>query len=111
MGLNGKKGRDWFGIYPLRGKLMNVRNAKISSITKNKELNDIIQALGVQFGVNYTIESNFKTLNYGRVIILCDSDVDGIHIAGLIMNFFHKLFPTLLYRSEPFIYIHENPNC
>jgi len=109
VGWNGKQGRDWFGIYPLRGKLMNVRNSNLCQITKNKELNDVIHALGVQFGVDYTIETNFKTLNYGRVIILCDSDVDGIHIAGLIMNFFHQLFPSLLQREKPFIISMKTP--
>ena len=109
VGWNGLKGRDWFGIYPLRGKLKNVRNGNISSIIKNKELSDVINALGVQFGVDYREDDNFKSLSYGKIIILCDSDVDGIHITGLIINFIHKLFPTLLQRSEPFIISMKTP--
>ena len=109
VGWNGLKGRDWFGIYPLRGKLLNVRNSKTASISKNKELSDVINALGVQFGVDYRDDANFKTLSYGRLMILCDSDVDGIHITGLIINFIHKLFPTLLQRSEPFIILMKTP--
>ena len=109
VGLNGLKGRDWFGIYPLRGKLLNVRNSKTSSISKNKEISDVINALGVQFGVDYRDDANFRTLSYGRIMILCDSDVDGIHITGLIINFIHKLFPTLLQRSEPFIISMKTP--
>ena len=109
VGYRGKKGRDWFGIYPLRGKVMNVRNAKTESITKNKEISDVINALGVQFGVDYRDDNNFQTLNYGKVMIICDSDVDGIHISSLIINFFHKLFPTLLGRDEPFIESMQTP--
>lgn len=102
VGVYGKKGRDWFGIYPLRGKILNVRNATTDSIIKNREVTDIIQALGVKHGVDYTKEENFKTLNYGKVMLLCDSDVDGLHISGLIMNFFHSLYPTLL-NKEAFL--------
>ena len=109
VGWNGLKGRDWFGIYPLRGKLLNVRNSKTACISKNKELSDVINALGVQFGIDYRDDANFKTLSYGRLMILCDSDVDGIHITGLIINFIHKLFPTLLQRSEPFIILMKTP--
>ena len=109
VGHGGKKGRDWFGIYPLRGKVMNVRNAKTESITKNKEISDVINALGVQFGVDYRDDNNFQTLNYGKVMIICDSDVDGIHISSLIINFFHKLFPTLLGRDEAFIESMQTP--
>jgi len=88
---------------------MNVRNAKTDSITKNKEISDVINALGVQFGVDYRDDNNFQTLNYGKVMIICDSDVDGIHISSLIINFFHKLFPTLLGRDEPFIESMQTP--
>ena len=109
VGWGGKKGRDWFAIYPLRGKLLNVRNAKISSIAKNKEISDVINALGIEFGLDYRKEESFKRLNYGRIMIICDSDVDGIHISALIMNLFHKLFPTLLQRQAPFIISMQTP--
>ena len=108
-GIDGKKGRDWFGIYPLRGKLLNVRNASIKSISGNKEISDVVQALGVRHGVDYTKEENYNQLCYGKVMIMTDSDVDGIHISSLIMNFFHYLFPTLLKREEPFITSMQTP--
>lgn len=108
-GIDGKKGRDWFGIYPLRGKLLNVRNASIKSISANKEITDVVQALGVRHGVDYTIEANYNQLCYGKVMIMTDSDVDGIHISSLIMNFFHYLFPSLLKRQEPFITSMQTP--
>jgi DNA gyrase/topoisomerase IV subunit B len=109
VGAFGKKGRDWFGIYALRGKLLNVRNAKTSSIANNKVVADIIKALGVHNGVDYTLEKIFATLRYGKVMIITDADVDGIHISGLIQNMFHTLFPTLLERSDPFITSMQTP--
>ncbi len=109
VGVGGKKGRDWFGIYPLRGKLLNVRNASINMIANNKEIKDVIHALNLQYNVDYTQEENYNKLNYGKVIILTDSDVDGIHISGLIMNLFHTLFPTLLARKESFIIGMQTP--
>lgn len=109
VGLNDKKGRDWFGIYPLRGKILNVRNASTSSVSKNREVTDIIQALGIKFGMDYIQDRNFDSLNYGKVMLLCDSDSDGLHISGLIINLFHSLFPTILQRSKPFIINMKTP--
>jgi DNA topoisomerase-2 len=94
------KGRDWFGIMPLRGKLKNVMNASMKAISKNQEIVNIIQALNLQSGIDYTNETNFKKLNYGRILILCDSDVDGYHIQGLIFNLFYSLYPSLLRRGD-----------
>lgn len=91
-GLNGKKGRDWFGIYPLRGKLLNTRNASSMSISKNKVITNLIKILGL----DCTNPDKIEKLNYGKVCILTDADVDGIHIEGLLLNFFHSMFPRLL---------------
>jgi DNA topoisomerase-2 len=99
VGAYGKKGRDFHGILPLRGKVLNVRNASTLSITKNKEVTDVIQALGIRYGVDYSLDENYHTLNYGRVMLLCDSDVDGLHISGLIINLFHSLFPSIMSRK------------
>jgi DNA topoisomerase-2 len=108
-GVYGKTGRDWFGIYPLRGKLLNVRNAEISSIAANKVVTNIIQALGVRYDVDYTLENNYKTLRYGKIISMTDADCDGIHIEGLLLNLFHTLFPSLLKRKEPFFLSMKTP--
>ena len=108
-GFHGKKGRDWFGLFPLRGKLLNVRNAKPIAIAKNVEISNAISALNLKFGVDYTDEKNFEKLNYGKIAILCDADVDGIHIQGLLINFIHTLFPTLLQRENPFVISMETP--
>lgn len=101
-GVFGKRGRDWFGIYALTGKILNCRNASVSSIAKNKIVCNIIQALGLRYGVDYRDDKEFNTLQYGRVMCITDQDVDGIHISALLQNLFHYLFPTLLQREEPF---------
>jgi DNA topoisomerase-2 len=108
-GYDGKKGRSSFGIYPLKGKLLNTKNASSAQIAANKELTDIIQILNLKHNVDYTKESNFKSLSYGKVLILADSDVDGRHIASLIILFFHRLFPSLLYRDDSFLKLCMTP--
>lgn len=108
-GVYGKKGRDWYGILPLTGKILNVRNAAPTSIAANKVITNLLQALGLRHGLDYTEDKNYKTLNYGKVMVMTDADCDGIHIEGLIMNFLHSLFPTLLERSNPFIVSMKTP--
>jgi DNA topoisomerase-2 len=108
-GVYSKKGRDFFGIYPLKGKCLNVRNNSPATIAKNKEICDVIQALNLRHGVDYSLDEIYSTLSYGRVIILTDSDVDGYHICGLLLNFFHKLFPTLIERNPAFITCMRTP--
>lgn len=97
-GMFGKKGRDWFGIYPLRGKFLNTRNCSLSIISKNTIILNLIKILGLDF----SNRSNFKNLNYGRIVIITDADVDGIHIEGLILNFFHSLFPKIIEKNMIF---------
>jgi len=108
-GVYDKKGRDYMGVLSLTGKCLNVRNSNATTIAKNKVITNLIQALGLQYNLDYKDEKNFESLNYGRVILLTDSDVDGIHISGLIMNFFHNLFPTLLERDPPFLVSMQTP--
>jgi DNA gyrase/topoisomerase IV subunit B len=73
-GAFGKQGRDWFGIYALRGKVLNCRNFKPLTISKNNVVTDIIQALGIQYGVDYSVEENYRKLRYGKVMIVTDAD-------------------------------------
>ena len=100
---NIKTGRDWLGIFPLRGKILNPRNASIKKISENETLTNLIKTLNLRIDTDYTKPENFKTLNYGRIIILVDADTDGFHIGGLIINFFHFLYPSLFLRDEPYI--------
>ena len=108
-GVYGKSGRDWFGVLPVTGKVLNVRNATPTSIAANKIIVSLIQTLGLAHGLDYRLEKNFKTLRYGRVIVVADADVDGIHIEGLLMNLIHTLFPTLLERDAPYIVSMKTP--
>ena len=86
-------GRDRFGVFPLRGKLLNVRDASAAQINANAEINNIKQILGLQHGKVYT---DTKSLRYGHLMIMTDQDHDGSHIKGLIMNFLHTFYPSLL---------------
>jgi len=95
-GLNGRKGRDWFGIYPLRGKLLNTRNATSTSIRKNTVITNLIKLLNL----DYSQPNNLEKIAYGKICILTDADVDGIHIEGLLLNFFHSLFPKILIENR-----------
>jgi DNA topoisomerase-2 len=108
-GAYGRAGRDWWGIMPLKGKLLNVRKNVASTIAKNAVIISIIQAIGARQGVDYTIEKNYRELFYGKIMIMTDADVDGIHIEGLIMNVIHYLFPTILDRKEPYIVSMKTP--
>jgi len=108
-GVFGKEGRDWFGILPLTGKILNVRNAVPTSIAKNKVIVSLIQALGLKHNVDYTIDKNFETLRYGKVMFLTDADCDGIHIESLLINFFNFLFPSLLKRDENYLISMKTP--
>ena len=101
--LCGKTGRDWLGILPIRGKIQNVSTSTPKAISANEVLTSIIQALGLRYGLDYMIDENFDTLKYGKLLILTDADTDGKHIAGLLILFIYKLFPSLLDRKESFI--------
>lgn len=95
---NGEKvaGRDYIGVLPIRGKFINPKGRSMKTVAANKEVKSLIQALGVQIGIDYTEEENFKTLRYGRLSVFADSDCDGQHIIGLLYNFISTLYPSLL---------------
>lgn len=103
VGWNGVKGRDRYGIYPLRGKSLNVRNASLQTIMNNKEVMDIANILNLK----YKQTNSLNDLNYGRIMILTDADVDGIHIASLLLNYFDVLYPNLFDHS--FFYMMLTP--
>ena len=91
-----KEDRDIYGVYPLRGKLMNIRGASLKSIASNKEINDIKQILGLESGKKYPEESAKSKLRYGRVLFLTDQDLDGTHIKGLCINMFDSEWGSLM---------------
>ena len=88
-----KIGRDEYGIFPLKGKLLNVKDQSSEKILNNEEINNLKKILGLK--QNYKYQS-LNELRYGGIIILTDQDVDGSHIKGLVMNFFHTFWPELL---------------
>lgn len=110
-GVFGRSGRDWFGILPLRGKLLNTRNATPTQIAGNKVITDLIQVIGLHYDADYKDPTSFDSLNYGKVILLTDADTDGIHIEGLILNFISSLFPSLLEREVNFLVSMKTPIC
>lgn len=86
-------GREKWGVFPLRGKLLNVRDITIQKFNANEELTAIKKILGLEQGKVY---KDISELRYGRVMIMTDQDHDGSHIKGLLMNLFHAEWPTLL---------------
>ncbi|KAL8802005.1 MAG: hypothetical protein Q9182_004082 [Xanthomendoza sp. 2 TL-2023] len=88
---------DRFGVFPLRGKLLNVRDATIDQISKNTEIQNIKNFLGLKHKTNYT---DCKSLRYGHLMIMTDQDHDGSHIKGLLINFLQVQFPSLLKIPE-----------
>jgi DNA topoisomerase-2 len=86
-------GRERYGVFPLKGKILNVKDATMEKKTKNDELTRIKRILGLEHGKKY---KDVKSLRYGRVMVMTDQDVDGSHIKGLIINLFHTEWPELL---------------
>lgn len=106
-------GRDRFGIFPLKGKPLNVRDTKITKVTGNDEIGAIVKILGLQYGTKY---KDMNTLRYSGVIILTDADSDGSHICGLILNLFHYFWPELLAMgfmnlcATPIVKVYQSSN-
>ena len=86
-------GRDHYGVFPLKGKLLNVREASVAQIKANEEVQNLVKIMGLQFGKSY---DNVKSLRYGHIMIMTDQDYDGSHIKGLLINFLHHFWPSLL---------------
>ena len=106
-GGSAKQGRDrhFQAILPIRGKIFNVERVRWHKAFEHEEVNNIIQALGVRFGLNPedTKEANYEKLRYYKTIIMADADVDGAHIATLIMTLFFRYMPQLIKDGRLFI--------
>ncbi|CDW56095.1 DNA topoisomerase 2 [Trichuris trichiura] len=98
-------GRDYFGVFPLRGKLLNVREASYKQIMANAEINSLVKILGLQYKRKYETADDLRSLRYGKVMIMADQDQDGSHIKGLLINFIHHNWPSLIRHNfvEEFI--------
>jgi topoisomerase-4 subunit B len=91
--------RETQAILPLRGKILNVANASSAKLAQNQLLSDLIQALGVGTGAKYRDED----LRYERVIVMTDADIDGAHIASLLITFFYQEMPELIEQGHLFL--------
>ena len=88
--------RNSIGVYPMKGKILNVRGESVKKISENKEISEIKKILGLETGKKYTsIEDVYKNLRYGRVLFMTDQDLDGSHIKGLGINLFQSEWPSL----------------
>lgn len=92
------RGRDVYGVYPLRGKVMNVRDKSNTAVAANKEFENLKKILGLKQGKDYA--DDIDGLRYGKLMILTDADVDGTHIAGLIINLINVYWPKLLENNK-----------
>lgn len=93
-------GRDYNGIYPLRGKFLNVLKANIESIARSKVITEIKELMGLQEGVDYSLASNLKQLRYGTIGILTDMDMDGNHIKYLLTVLFGARFLGIIMKEN-----------
>jgi DNA topoisomerase-2 len=101
--------RKRIGVFPLKGKLMNVRDELATKIAKNEEISNLKRILGLEQGKKYkTMEEVHANLRYSKVLILCDQDHDGSHIKGLLVNLFQSEWPDL-YRIPGFLAFMNTP--
>ena len=92
-------GRDRYGVFPLRGKILNAKDAGLKKIAENEEITNLKKILALQQGKTYT---DLSQLRYGKIMLMTDQDNDGFHIKGLLFNLFESLWPSL-YKMDGFL--------
>ncbi len=94
---------EFHGVFPLKGKPVNVRGMKIKQLLENKELESLMTILGLQFGKDHKLSE----LRYNELVVATDQDLDGFHLCGLLFNMFHELWPGLL--KQGFLFKLQTP--
>uniref|UniRef100_A0A0K0F960 DNA topoisomerase 2 n=1 Tax=Strongyloides venezuelensis TaxID=75913 RepID=A0A0K0F960_STRVS len=89
-------GKDYYGVFPLKGKIVNVRDLSFNDLMENDVFRNIVEIVNLNENFDYSQDHNRNSLRYGKVILFCDQDFDGMHIKGLIINLFHKFWPELV---------------
>jgi len=93
------RNRETQAVLPLRGKILNVANAGKDKLTANQQIGDLVQAIGCGMGASYREED----LRYDKIIIMTDADVDGAHIAALLMTFFYRQMPKIIEQGHLYL--------
>ena len=99
------RNRKYQAILPLRGKILNVEKKPVAKVLENAEIKALINAFGCGFLQGYGNDFDISKLNYNKIIIMTDADVDGAHIATLLLTFFYRFFPDLIREGHIYIAI------
>tara|TARA_B100000989_G_scaffold298954_1_gene291357 strand:- start:426 stop:3977 length:3552 start_codon:yes stop_codon:yes gene_type:complete len=91
-----REDRNIIGVYPMKGKMFNIRGESISKIGENKEIYEIKQILGLEHGKKYTVDDVHTKLRYGKLLFMTDQDLDGSHIKGLGINMIDSEWKSLI---------------
>ena len=97
------RNRDFQAILPIRGKILNVEKASIDKVLANAEIKAMINAFGCGFSEGYGNDFDIKKLRYDKIIIMADADVDGSHIATLLLTLFYRFMPELIFERHVYI--------
>jgi DNA topoisomerase-2 len=95
-----REDRNIIGVYPMKGKMFNIRGESITKIGENKEITEIKQILGLEHGKTYSSEDINTKLRYGKLIFMTDQDLDGSHIKGLVINMIDSEWNSLIQIPE-----------
>lgn len=97
------RNRMYQAILPIRGKILNVEKASIDKILANAEIKTMINAFGCGFSEGYGNDFDISKLRYNKIVIMSDADVDGAHIATLLLTLFYRFMPELIYEGHVYI--------